>query len=111
MLVCPEEQIICVFGVTERPGVGFTVIVKVFDSPKHDEPPPELGNDGFTVIFETMAAFVEFVAVNEEIFPVPLAASPIAVLSFVQEKIVPVTGPVNPIKPVEVLLQKVKLEG
>jgi hypothetical protein len=35
---------------------------------------------------------VAFVAVNEGVFPVPLAATPIAVLEFVHAKVAPVTG-------------------
>ena len=33
----------------------------------------------------TMGALVEFVAVNDEIFPLPFATKPIAVLLFVQK--------------------------
>jgi hypothetical protein len=39
---------------------------------------------GVTVIVAVIRAFVEFVAVNEAIFPVPLAGNPIAALVFVQ---------------------------
>ena len=40
-----------------------------------------------------IAAAVAFVAVKAGMFPVPLAPRPIAVLLFVQVKVVPVTGP------------------
>ena len=39
---------------------------------------------GVTVTVETIGVFVEFVPVNDGMFPEPLAAKPVAVLSFVQ---------------------------
>ena len=48
---------------------------------------------GVTVIVEEIGELVALVAVNEGIFPVPLAARPIAVLLFVQVNVVPLTGP------------------
>ena len=48
---------------------------------------------GVTVIVAVIGEVVAFVAMNEGIFPVPLAARPIAVLLFVQVNVVPLTGP------------------
>ena len=48
---------------------------------------------GVTVIVEAIGAVVAFVAVNDGIFPEPLAARPIAVLLFVHVNVVPLTGP------------------
>ena len=71
-------------------GVGLTVIVKVDGTPGQ---PVEVG---VTVIVPVIGAFVALVAVNEAISPVPLAAKPIAVLSFVQLYVTPlVMLPVN----------------
>ena len=42
---------------------------------------------------DTIGAAVEFVAVKDGTGPFPLAARPIAVLLFVQLKLVPPTGP------------------
>jgi hypothetical protein len=44
-------------------------------------------------IVPEIGAFVVFVAVNEGIFPLPLAARPIDVLLFVHVKVVLETGP------------------
>jgi hypothetical protein len=49
--------------------------------------------EGVMVIVAVIGADVAFVAVNVGMFPDPLAASPIAVLLFVQVKVVPLTGP------------------
>ena len=59
-------------------GVGLTVMVKV------DGTPGQPVDVGVTVIVLVIGAFVALVAVNEAISPLPLAAKPIAVLSFVQ---------------------------
>jgi hypothetical protein len=48
--------------------------------------------EGVMVIVAVIGAVPVFVAVNEGIFPDPLAASPMAVLLFVQVKVVPATG-------------------
>lgn len=48
---------------------------------------------GVTVIVLVTGLFVIFVAVNCGMLPVPLATRPIAGLLFVQEKVVPATGP------------------
>ena len=50
---------------------------------------------GDTVIVALITELVVFVAVNDEISPLPVAANPMAVLLFVQLKLVPVTGPVS----------------
>jgi hypothetical protein len=70
-----------------RVGVGFTVMVKVLGVPLH----PFL--TGITVIVATNGADVVLVVENAPIFPVPLAASPIAGVLFVQVYVVPVNPP------------------
>ena len=50
---------------------------------------------GVTVIVDVTGEVVALVAVNEGIFPEPLAARPIAVLLFVHVNVVPLTGPVK----------------
>jgi hypothetical protein len=65
-------------AVTGTVGKGFTVIVKIIGVPLHPFA------TGVTVIVDTMFVVPVFVTVNEPILPVPLAAKPIAVLSFVQ---------------------------
>ena len=62
-------------------GIGVTVIVNVAGAPV----------DGVTVIVAVTGAAVGLMAVKGAIFPVPLAPSPIAVLLFVQVKVVPET--------------------
>ena len=70
-------QMVALF--TEILGLGFTVIVNDIEFPV------QLLSDGLTVMVEVIGAPVLFINVNEGIFPVPDAASPIAVLLFVQE--------------------------
>ena len=70
-------------------GVGFTVIVKLLGVPAH---PLAVG---VTVIVATTGAVPTLVAVNDAIFPVPAAASPIDGWVFVQLNTVPATGPVK----------------
>jgi len=48
---------------------------------------------GVTEIVDVIGEVVAFVAMNDGIFPEPLAARPIAVLLFVQANVVPLTGP------------------
>ena len=48
---------------------------------------------GVTVIVVVIGEVVAFVAMNEGIFPEPLAARPMAVLVFVHVNVVPLTGP------------------
>ena len=64
---------------TDMLGLGFTVMVNDIEFPV------QLFSDGLTVMVEVIGAPVLLVNVNEGIFPVPDAASPIAVLLFDQE--------------------------
>ena len=59
-------------------GVGFTVIVKL------TAVPPQPVDVGVTVIVAVIGAVVLLVAVKDGMLPVPLAASPMAVLLLVQ---------------------------
>ena len=56
---------------------------------------PPLLYDGVTVIVAVTGTTPVFVAVNDDIFPVPFAARPMLMSSFVQLYTVPVTDPVN----------------
>jgi hypothetical protein len=96
------EQILVGFGVGTAVGVGLTVITKMRSVPEHAV---EVDKDGLTFMFAIIGAVVLFVAVNIGILPFPLAASPIAVLSFTQEKLVDETAPEKAITLVLVLLQ------
>jgi hypothetical protein len=60
---------------------------------------------------EVIGDEVALVAVNEGVFPVPLAARPIAVLLFVHAKVAPVTGLVNADAATEPPLHTVILAG
>jgi len=71
--------------------VGLTVIVKDMIVPGQPF------TVGVTAIVAITGVVPVFVAVNEAIFPVPLAASPIEVALLVQLNTVPVTGPVKSI--------------
>ena len=62
--------------------MGFTVSVNVFVDPV--QVTLLYVYVGVTVTVDTIAAFVVFVAVNAEIFPVPLATKPVLVLLLVQ---------------------------
>jgi len=64
-------------------GTGLTVMVK------EDEIPVQLFATGTTVMVAVIGLFPVFVAVNDGIFPVPLAPNPMAVFEFVQEKVPP----------------------
>ena len=66
--------------------VGLTVIVKVSDGPS--QLIPLFVYVGVTVMFETMDANEVLSGSIYGIFPSPLAANPILVLSFVQEYVV-----------------------
>ena len=59
---------------------------------------------GVTVMLATAVVVPELVAVNELIFPEPLAARPMEVLSFVQLNVAP-AAPVKVIAAVDALLQ------
>ena len=75
-----------------------TVIVKVFGGP---EQPFAFGE---TVMVAITGVIPEFVVVKLGIFPLPVAAKPIEVLSFVQSKVVPATFPVKEIMPLAAVL-------
>ncbi len=78
----------------DNDGVGFTVIVNVWDGPGQSTEP--LLNEGETVIVAFIGVVPVFVAVNERL-PVPSVPRPIAVLLLVHEKVVspPVLTVVN----------------
>ena len=59
-------------------GAGLTVIEKVTGNPE------QVPIDGVIVMVDNIAAPVEFVAVNDAIFPEPDAPKPVAVLLFDQ---------------------------
>lgn len=67
--------------------------------------------EGVTVMVAITGALVVFVAVNDGIFPLPLAAKPMEVLLFVQLNPVPLTAPVKFIALVIALLHKAWLAG
>lgn len=96
------EHIVVDDGFDVAEGVGFTVIVNVFETPEQDV---AFDNAGFTVIVAVIGEVPELVAENIGISPLPLAANPIEVLLFVHEKFVPVITPLNVIIEVDVLLQ------
>ena len=62
---------------------GFTVMVNVSAGPS--QVTPSLVKCGVTVMVAVNAAFVVFVAVKAAMSPLPLAARPMPVSSFVQE--------------------------
>ena len=72
------------FEGTVTVGVGFTVIEYELGVPTQP-----LTVIGVTVIVATIGALVVFVAVNDGTVPVPLAANPILLLSFVQVNVAP----------------------
>ena len=75
MLVVPQLFTTETIGIA---GVGFTVIVNVTDVPG------QLLATGVTLIVATCAVVLLLIAVNDTIFPLPLAARPMLVLSLVQ---------------------------
>ena len=75
MIVPPH---VVMFDGTVTVGVGLTVIEYAVAVPA------QVFAVGVTVIVEVIGAFVEFVPVNDPIFPEPLAANPIDVFEFVQ---------------------------
>lgn len=84
-------------------GEGLTVIVNVFAVPVHVLPP--LVNEGVTVMVAVTGVLPELTAVKEPILPVPLAASPIDGVLFVQLYTVPGTNPLKLTAVVAALLQ------
>jgi hypothetical protein len=87
-------------------GVGLTVIVNIVGAPLHVT---TLFVTGVTVIVAVWTVVPLLMAVKDAILPVPLAASPIEVLLFVQEYRVPDTAPEKFIAVVDELLQTVWL--
>jgi len=86
-------------------GVGLTVIV-------YDEGvPTQLLAVGVTEIVDVKVVVPVFVAVNEAMSPVPLEASPIAVLEFVHENDPPAGVLTKPVAGTEALLQTVMFAG
>ncbi len=71
-------------------GVGFTVMVKVLACPW--QLPPTVMYCGVTVMLAMMGRPVALAALKAGILPVPDAARPMAVLSFVQVKPMPVAA-------------------
>jgi hypothetical protein len=84
-------------------GVGFTVMVNVLAVPVQVMPP--LVKDGVTVMVAVTGAVPIFTALKLAIGPVPLAASPIDVVLFVQLYTVPVAVPIKVTVLVALLLQ------
>lgn len=77
----PEQMVDCK-GVAEAAGVGFTVIVKVFEAPVQVTPPCTMV--GVTVMVAESGVVPEWAAVNAVMSPWPLAPNPIAVLLLIQ---------------------------
>ena len=86
-------QVLAESGVLST-GDGLTVIVKEPGAPLHPFA------EGVTVINAEIGFAVLLVAINDGIFPVPLAGNPIEVLLLAQLKIVPGTGPESEIEEV-----------
>ena len=81
-LICPPEQIgPSLFAVTV--GCGLIVMAKVTGDPTH------VPMEGVTVIIPIKGVVPLFVPVNAGVFPVPVEASPIALLEFVQFNVAP----------------------
>jgi hypothetical protein len=93
------EHTVCEAGVATAFGVGLTVIVKVIGIPKH---PFAVG---VTVIKAITGATPILVAVNEGMFPDPLAANPMDGSLFVQSNVTPPGVPVRGIGKVVAPLQ------
>ena len=92
-MIADAEQIVCDEGVAVACGVGLTVIVNVIGVPVHVT--PALVYVGVTVIVAVTGTLVRFTAMNDAILPVPVAASPMLGVLFVQLYTVPGTKPVN----------------
>ena len=71
------------FEISTTSAVGLTVIINISDGPS--QLIPLFVYVGVTVMFATIDANEVFTDANEGIFPSPLAANPIFVLSFVHE--------------------------
>jgi hypothetical protein len=85
-------------------GVGLTVITKL------DGVPEQPLAAGVTVMVPKIGPGVLLVVVKDGILPVPLAPKPMAVLLFVQLKVVPGTGPERVIANVTIAVQKRRSE-
>lgn len=103
--LCPAQSVCGDTGLTV--GDGLTVMVNVCGVPAQAGDEPILG---VTVIVADMGDVPVLVGVNEPILPVPLAASPMAVLLFDQLKVAPVV-PLNAGIAAETLLQSVWVAG
>lgn len=89
----------------EALSVGFTVMVQVMGVPE------QLLKVGVTVIVAVIGTAPVFVAVNPEIFPVPLAANPIAVFEFDQANVPPNGVLTKLVEEINPLLQTVIFPG
>lgn len=85
--------------------------MKFLGVPLHVGGPLAFVNLGVTVTIAVTGAVPEFVAANDEIFPVPEAANPIEGVLLAHSNIVPVTVPVKLIAPEALALQSTKLLG
>ena len=84
-------------------GDGFMVIVKVLGVPRQPFA------FGVTVMFAIIGDITILVVVKLGMFPLPVAAKPIEVLSFVQSKVVPATLPEKGIGPLAAPLHLTRL--
>jgi hypothetical protein len=98
-------QILCDEGVALTVGEGFTVLLNVLGAPVHVVLP--VVKVGVTVIVAVTAEVLVFMAVNEGMFPVPVAANPMEVVLLVQLNTVPVTAPAKDTVVVDELLHTV----
>ena len=101
VVIAVAEQIVCDAGVAIAFGVGLTVMVKLVDVPVHPLA------TGVTVIVAVTGVVPALTAVNEAIFPEPLAARPMEGVLFVQLKDVPATAPLKVTAVVAAPLQRV----
>src|SRR5437868_1076069 len=101
------------FGLAQVPFTPFRLRRdEIVASPAANEPAnDEFTSTGVTVIVAVTGAFVALVAVNELMFPTPVAARPIEVLLFVQLYMVAATAPLKVIVAVALLLHTVWSAG
>jgi hypothetical protein len=105
VLMAVPEQMVCDMGDANTLEDGLTVMVNVIGVPL--QVPPALVKLGVTVMVATIGAVDPLVAVKEGIFPVPLAARPIAGALLVQLNTVPAGVPLKLTAVVAVLPQRV----
>jgi hypothetical protein len=86
-------------------GLGFTVILKVTGVPVQVS--PDTVFEGVIVMVAVTGFVLVFVATNEEMLPVPVAANPIEGVLLDQLKLVPVIAPLKLIVVVLLPLQTV----